>query len=77
MKTSDDLKGIQILPNDIEILLLMFAEDVALLSDTICGLQRKLNVLNEFSNNCCLKVNTQKTKIMVFKIGGRLSNNER
>ena len=76
MQSSDDIKGIQILPNDIEILLLMFADDVALLSDTICGLQRKLNILKDFSDDSCLTVNIQKTKIMVFKRGGRPAYNE-
>ena len=55
----------------------MFADDVALSSDTIRRLQRNINVLNEFIYNCCLKVNTQYTKIVVFKRGDRPSIFER
>ena len=76
MKQDQNLRGIQLQPNDIEILLLMFADDVALLADTVIGLQRQLNVLYNFCQTSYLKVNSQKSKVMVFKKGGRLSRHE-
>jgi hypothetical protein len=55
----------------------MFADDVALVADTISGLQQELNILQEFCENFALTVNLEKTKIMVYKNGGRLSNREK
>jgi len=63
-------RGIQILPNDSEILLLMFADDVALLADIVFGLQRKLDLLHQFCMRTGLQVNIAKSKIMVFRKGG-------
>ena len=40
-----DVKGIQLMPNLTEICLLMFADDIALIADTVVGLQRQLNIL--------------------------------
>ena len=41
-------RGIQLFPDLTEILLLMFADDLALISDAIVGLQRLFNMLYEF-----------------------------
>ena len=51
----------------------MFADDLALMADTIIELQRKLNVLSGFCHEYKLKVNERKTKIVVFKKGGLLA----
>ena len=67
------IRGIQLFPDVTELLLLLFADDVALLSDTVVGLQRQLNILNEFCTESGLTENTENTKIMVYKHGGRLS----
>ena len=40
-----DVRGIQLLPNLTEIYLLMFEDDIALIADTVVGIQRKLNIL--------------------------------
>ena len=50
----------------------MFADDVALISNSVQGLQKQLNILNEFSKNNKMIVNIEKTKDMVFKKGGQL-----
>lgn len=42
------LKGIQLFPESIEIFLLLFADDVALISDSVIGLQRQLSLLCVF-----------------------------
>ena len=75
--SNSDARGIQLYPSLIEILLLMFADDVALLSDTISGLQKQLNALNDFCAESKLKVNISKTKILVFRKGGVLSRREK
>ena len=37
--------GIQVIPDLVEIVILLFADDGILVSDTVCGLQNQLNVL--------------------------------
>ena len=53
------------MPNQIEMFLMLFANDLALLSSTVRGLQNHLNLLYESSRRLGLKINTDKTKIMV------------
>ena len=55
----------------------MFVDDLALISDTVIGLQRLLNLLFNFCKVKDLIVNTIKTKIMVYKNGGVLSKTEK
>ena len=63
-------------PDLLEILLLMFADDLALNSDTVVGLQRLLNLLYSFCQVKDLIANTIKTKVMVYKNGGILAKTE-
>ena len=58
------------------LLILLFADDVALCSDTAIGLQRQIHILHNYCQDSGISVNTDKTKIMVFKKGGQLSNHE-
>ena len=71
---SSNVRGIQLFPELTE--LLMFADDIGLISDTVTGLQKQLNVLHEYCRDFELKVNNNKTKIMVFKRGCGLSKKE-
>jgi hypothetical protein len=57
--------------------IIMFADDVTILNDTIGRVQAQLNVLQQFSRNYGLKVNINKTKLMVFRNGGPLRRNEK
>ena len=72
-----NMKGIQLHPDTIQLCLLMFADDLALMADTIAELQRQLNVLSDFCYTYKLKVNENKTKVVVFKNGAVLSKHER
>jgi hypothetical protein len=56
--------------------MLIFTNDIALMPDTIVGLQKQLYVLHEFCSDCKLTVNISKTNILVFKKGGRLAKRE-
>jgi uncharacterized protein YacL (UPF0231 family) len=69
--------GIQLMPDLIEVLILMFADDVILLSNTVCGLQTQLNILHETANKLGLVVNLEKSNIVVFRNGGHLAATER
>ena len=61
----------QLIPDVIEIFILLFADDVILVSDAACGLQNHLNVLFDTSNRLSLYVNMEKNnnnnKIIVFR----------
>lgn len=68
--------GVQMLPGLLELFILLFADDVALLSLTPIGLQNQLNLLENYCSQLQLEVNIQKTKIMVFRKGGILSKHD-
>ena len=57
--------------------LLLFADDVALVSLTPGGLQNQLNNLKAEADRLKLEVNLAKTSIIVFRKGGHLSRHER
>ena len=57
--------------------MLMFADDIVLINDTVGRLQKHLNSLFEFCSKYGLSVNMNKTKVMVFRNGGVLRQNER
>ena len=66
------MHGIQLLPGLVEIFLLLFADDIVLISDTPRGLQNQLDVLSSACKDLFLHINTDKTKVMVFRKGGFL-----
>ena len=57
--------------------LLMYADDLAMVNDTVGRLQAGLDTLSTFCRNYGLRVNDTKTKIMVFRNGGTLRQNEK
>lgn len=69
--------GIQLIPDFLEILILMFADDIILISDSVCGLQNQLNILWDSSRRLGLEVNLDKSNIVVFRNGGHLALRER
>lgn len=73
----NNIRGIQLFPDIVEIFILMFADDIALIADTVVGLQKQLNILYQFCSKSKLVVNITKTKILVFKRGGQLARREK
>ena len=67
--------GVQLFPDLTEILLLMFGDDLALISDTVVGLQRLPNMLYKFCSDKGLRINIVKAMVVVFK-KGMLARNE-
>ena len=67
--------GIQ--PGLVELLLLLFADDLAPLESTAMGLQNQLNHLNSMCKEHSLSINTEKSKVMVFRKGGVFGKNEK
>ena len=70
------MHGIQLLPGLVEIFLLLFA-DIVLISDTPRGLQNQLDVLSSACKDLFLHINTDKTKVMVFRKKGFLGKHEK
>ena len=71
------LRGIQLHPDLIEIFILLFADDIALISDTVGGLQSQLCLLHNFCKDKKITVHVGKTKVSVFRKGGRIKRIER
>ena len=63
--------------NDIMLLILLFADDMAVFGKTPEDLQRSLDLLKVYCGNWGLNVNTDKTKIMVFRKRGNLKPTEK
>ena len=59
-----------------EIFLLLFADDVALISDSVIGLQRQLSLLYDIFKDRKINVSVPKTKVVVCKNGSVLARNE-
>lgn len=59
----------------INMLILLYADDIILFGKTPEDLQNALLALEDYCRRWKLTVNTDKTKIMVFRKGGRLPNN--
>ena len=56
--------------DQLSIYLLMFADDAVIFSDSVDGLQSSLNNLESYCRRWDLKVNVDKTKVVVFRKGG-------
>jgi hypothetical protein len=63
--------------NGVEIPILLYADDLVLISQTKIGLQKMLQALESFCDKWKLEVNIEKTKVMVFKKRGAISRTER
>ena len=57
--------------------ILLLADDIVLLSETVVGLQNQLNTLYNSSESLGLRVNMDKSNIIVFRKGGYLAVRER
>ncbi|CAC5403534.1 unnamed protein product [Mytilus coruscus] len=69
--------GIFIHENFHNVMLLLFADDLALVADTPNDLQRRLNNLEKYCEKWKMTINMDKSNIVVFKNGGKLFKNEK
>lgn len=67
MATDDDQDSFS--PSDINLFMLLYADDVVLFGESPQLLQQILNNLHTYSASWDLCVNTDKTKIMIFENG--------
>lgn len=71
-------KGVRGLTIDtLKLFVLFYADDAVLFSDTRAGLQEGLDALTEYCQRWKLKLNTEKSKVVVFRAGGQLSRLDR
>jgi len=68
-----DISGIDI--DSFKVFIILYAADIVLFGNTAKELQENLFILEEYCNRWKLVVNTNKTKIMIFRKGGRLPIN--
>ena len=62
---------------NILIKILMFADDMAIFSTSIEGLQQGFDNLSEYCSKWGLTVNILKTKIVIFRKGGKIGSKEK
>ena len=53
----------------------MYADDIVIFAKTSEEMQHNINILHDYCNRWKLSVNKDKTKIVVFRKGGRLPQN--
>lgn len=56
---------------DIQLFLLLYADDAVILSESREGLQEGLDIMHDYCVRWRLTVNTEKTKVVVFRKGGQ------
>ena len=56
--------------------ILLYAEDCMLLPETRDGLQQGLDILHDYCKCSRLKINTEKSKVIIFRSGGQLSQHD-
>ena len=69
--------GIQLTPDIVELSILLFADAIVLIADTVFKLQKKLDVLYEVATTLGLLFNIDQTKVLVFRKEGRLAGIEK
>ena len=74
---NENNEGIQLMPHQTIISILLYADDVVLISQSIGGLQKQIRTLERFCDISGMKMNLSKTKVMLFKNGGELSKTEK
>lgn len=62
---------------EINLFILMYADDTVLLAETADGLQSLINQLGNFADEWGLSINIAKTKVLVFRKSWQLNNEEK
>jgi hypothetical protein len=60
-----------ILLQNLNLFLLLYADDTVIFSESVEGLQKMLDTLKSYSEHWKLEVNVSKTKMVVFRNGGK------
>ncbi|UYV76617.1 hypothetical protein LAZ67_14001479 [Cordylochernes scorpioides] len=73
---NSDLPSVN-LPEFGDIHLLLYADDIAIIGESRINLQKKIKILKEYLDESLMTLNESKSKIMVFRNGGKPSNKDR
>ncbi|UYV84953.1 hypothetical protein LAZ67_X004087 [Cordylochernes scorpioides] len=73
---NSDLPSVN-LPEFGDIHLLLYADDIAIIGESRINLQKKIKILKEYLDENLMTLNESKSKIMVFRNGGKPSNKDR
>jgi len=57
--------------NTLKLFILLYADDIVILAETEIELQTRLNILKDYCLKWRLTVNINKTKVVIFRKGGR------
>ena len=76
LESSRDIDSIT-LPNGLPVNCLLYADDLILISRSAAGLQKQLNILNDYSEKWLLKVYLKKTKTLIFQKQNRKSTRDK
>ena len=71
------VRPVSLLTNEKATSMLMYADDLVILSDTVFEMQAKIDLLYDFCSKWGLAINLNKTKVMVFRNGGYLKSIEK
>ena len=63
------INGIQISANEPDVLTILYADDMANVRYTVRFLQMQIDIIARFCERTNMKINLQKTKVMVFRNG--------
>lgn len=77
MCNDQECKGVYVSENYKNVNMLLYADDLVLIGDQIGNVQKLINVLSEFCFKWGLKVNMEKTKLLVYRNGGIVKANEK
>ncbi|UYV79967.1 K02A2.6-like [Cordylochernes scorpioides] len=72
---NSDLPSVN-LPEFGDIHLLLYADDIAIIGESRMNLQKKIKILKEYLDENLMTLNETKSKIMVFRNGGKPSNKD-
>jgi hypothetical protein len=61
----------------LKLFLLLYADDIVIIAESLDDLQKGMDILKDYCERWKLTVNINKTKVMIFRKGGRLPRNIR
>ena len=65
------------LPNGVALNCLFYADDLVLISASAAGLQKQINILQQYCEKWLLTINLKKTKTLIFQKQNRKSTREK
>ena len=77
MLKANGCQGIYLDERTQNVMILLYADDMAMCSDTVGRIQKMIDVLGQFCEKWAMIVNLTKTKIVVFRRGVCLKQNEK